>query len=475
MDELIEAGAQALLAALASGTISAEELMRATLERVARENPRVNALVSLRPPEEVLAEARAADATRARGSVAGVLHGLPMAIKDLSNVAGMPTSRGSPLFAGQIAESDELFVARLRAAGAIFIGKTNTPEFGLGGHTFNTVFGATRNPYDLTRSAGGSSGGAATALASGMVALADGSDMMGSLRNPAAWNNLYGFRTSWGLVPDTPAGETFLHPVATVGPMARNPRDLALLLSVISGPVAARPFCLPSAPFPALLDAPVTGRRIGWLGDWGGVLPMEPGILDLCEAALAQMEGLGLEVERLAPPFPAADIWEAWTILRAFAVTGGLGPLHDDPGKRARMKASARWEVEKGRSLSLADVERASLIRSNLFAALAALFARVDALALPSAQVWPFPVEREYPTEIAGRDMDTYHRWMEVVVPASLTGLPCLSVPVGFGGAGLPMGMQLIGPHGGDAGLLQLAEAWHMATDWPGRRPPPRA
>ena len=468
-DDILALDALEQAALLARREVSCAELMGATLERIARVNGRVNAIVSLRDEAELMDEARAADDTPRRGW----MHGLPVAVKDLANVAGLPTSMGSPLFAGQVAATDDLMVARMRAAGAIFIGKTNTPEFGLGSHTFNPVHGATGNAYDPTRSAGGSSGGAAVALACGMLAVADGSDMMGSLRNPAGWNNVYGFRPSWGRVPEAAEGETFLHSLSTSGPMARAPRDLAALLSVQAGPEPRRPFGLPREAFLEGLGGDVSGRRIGWLGDWGGAYAMEPGILALCESALAEFSALGVAVESVAPPFPATDLWRAWLDLRAFANANRLAPLYDDPARRARLKPAAIWEIETGRQLTLDAVQQASLIRSRWYARAAELFEQFDALVLPTAQVWPFDIGIVHPEAIGAQTMDTYHRWMEVVIPASLIGLPALAVPAGFGAEGLPMGMQLIGRHGDDRGLLQLADAWHRASNWPGRRPPP--
>ena len=468
MDDLLDKGALEQAAALESRAVSAEELMRATLARIERRNPRVNAIVSLRDADTLLADARAADAAPRRGW----LHGLPLAVKDLANVNGLRTTMGSPITAHQIARKDDLFVARMRAAGALFIGKTNTPEFGLGSHTFNPVHGATGNAYDPGRSAGGSSGGAAVALACRMVALADGSDMMGSLRNPAGWNNVYGFRPSWGRVPDEAEGETFLHPLATNGPMARNPRDLAALLDVQSGPEPHRPFTLPKESFLKRIEAGVAGRRVAWLGDWGGAYAMAPGVIETCEAALARFADLGVAVEAVQAPFDAGALWQSWLDLRAFANANRLGPLYANPAWRAQLKATAIWEIETGHGLGIEAVQAASLTRSRWYARAATLFQTYDALILPTAQVWPFPVAQEYPTEIAGRAMDTYHRWMEVVIPASLLGLPALAVPAGFGAEGLPMGLQLIGPHGGDLGLLQLAQAWHEATRWPERHPP---
>ncbi|WP_299282369.1 amidase [uncultured Tateyamaria sp.] len=466
---MINDGALALRARMDAGEVSAVEVMQATLDRVGEVNASVNAIVSLRDKDALMREAAHADA----GPATGWLHGIPIAIKDLANAAGLPTSMGSPLFAGTVAPKDDIMVARLRAAGAIVIGKTNTPEFGLGSHSINPVFGATRNPYDTSRSAGGSSGGAAGALATGMLSIADGSDMMGSLRNPAGWNNVYGMRPTWGLVPSEPVGDTFLHQLATNGPMARCPRDLAALLDTMAGPDPRQPHGLSQPPSLPQIDAGAQGLRIGWLADWDGALAMENGVLGTCEAALAQMGALGVDVDAVAAPFARDALWEAWIILRSWAVAGGLGALYDDLAKRNRLKDTAIWEIERGLALSAMDVHRASVIRSDWFKAAARLFDTYDVLALPSAQMWPFDVTLDWPREIAGQGMDTYHRWMEVVIAASLIGLPVVSVPAGFGGAhDLPMGLQLIGRRGHDAQLLRLAEAWHQATDWPGQRPP---
>src|SRR6056297_10512 len=269
MDDILRWEARAQAAAIAAGEVSAEALMQATLARIAEVNPRLNAVVSLQDEGVLLAEAKAAD----NRTPEGPLHGLPIAIKDLADAKGLPTSHGSPSLAGQVAARDSLHVARLRAAGAIVIGKTNTPEFGLGSHTYNPVHGVTCNPYDGARTCGGSSGGAAVALASGMLSIADGSDMMGSLRNPAGWCNVYGMRPTWGLVPATPEGESFLHPISTNGPMARSPEDLALLLGIMGGPEVRQPY---GCAVPDLgLRGGAKGARIAWLGDWGGGFPYE--------------------------------------------------------------------------------------------------------------------------------------------------------------------------------------------------------
>ncbi len=464
---LTRQSASRILADLAAKRLSAEELMQATLERIGEVNSKVNAIVALQDADALMAAARAADAEPRRGP----LHGLPIAVKDLADVAGIPSTKGSPLLADFVPKADELIAARMRAAGAIFIGKTNVPEFGLGSHTFNPVYGATMNPYDPARTCGGSSGGAAVALATGMLALADGSDMMGSLRNPAAWNNVYGFRPSWGLVPAEPVGDTFLHQLSTLGPMGRSPQDIAILLDVIAGPDPRQPHGMRHDQIAPLEPCDPKGMRIGWLGDWGGAYAMEAGILEGCETALRSLEEIGCHVEHLAPPFPAEKIWDSWITLRSWQVGAGLAEVMAQPAQRDKLKDSARWEAERGLAMSAMEVHRASVLRSDWFRRAAALFEEYDALVLPTTQVWPFDLDIPYPTAIAGHAMDTYHRWMEVVLPVSLLGLPALAAPAGFGPQGLPVGVQIFGPRGSDAKLLALGAAYHEATLWPQKAP----
>ncbi len=469
MDDLLNMAATQQVALIASGRLSAGDLMQATLARIEAVNGSVNALVALRDADTVLAEARALD----RGPVRGLLHGLPIAVKELSDVAGMPTTQGSPAMADNMASADAVHVARMRAAGAIFIGKTNAPEFGIGSHTFNPVYGTTRNPYDTGVSCGGSSGGAAVALATRMIGLADGSDMMGSLRNPAGWNNIYGFRPSLGRVPSDPVGDMYLHQLTTHGPMARSPEDLALLLNVLSGPDPRHPHGLAAAAFNAE-DSDISGKRLAWLGDWGGAMAMEDGILPLCREALKVFEDAGCEVEDIAPPFSRDALWQSWTTLRSWAIATGLKPLMAAPDTRGQLKDTALWEAERGLALSAQEIQTASEIRSDWFRTAAVLFDRYDALVAPTAQVWPFALDQAWPAQIAGQGMDTYHRWMEVVIPASLIGLPALAMPAGFGAGGLPMGIQMIGRHGDDQGMLSLAQVYHGATRWPQKHPPQR-
>ncbi|UWR47635.1 amidase [Phaeobacter inhibens] len=458
--------ARETLQAISAGRRTAVALMEETLARIDALNPSLNAIVALRDREVLLAEAAAAD----RSTTRGPLHGLPMAIKDLANVAGVRSTQGSPLLADFVPQQDDLMVARLRAAGALFIGKTNTPEFGLGSHTFNPVHGATANPYDHSRSCGGSSGGAAVALATGMVALADGSDMMGSLRNPAGWCNVYGFRPSWGRVPGEPRGDLFLHPLSTNGPMARCPEDLALLLDVMSGPDPRQPLAATAGAGRRVSPLPeARPMRIGWLADWGGAYPMESGILETCETALETLRTLGHQVETLAPPFAAERIWQSWSTLRSFSVASGLRVFG---GQMQQLKDSAQWELQRGLALSGQEIQAASDLRSDWQRVAARLFSQYDALVLPTAQCWPFDIALDYPQVIGETAMDSYHRWMEVVTPVSLIGLPCLAAPAGFGPAGLPMGIQIFAAHGRDRELLTLGKQYHCATRWPEHRPP---
>ncbi|UOK71389.1 amidase [Ancylobacter polymorphus] len=463
----MELSASELSRLIATRALAPSELMEAYLARLSAANPAINAIVSAVDPDALRAQARALDDAPPRGW----LHGLPLAVKDLVAVRGVRTTYGSPLYREHVPEEDDLVAARLRAAGAILAGKTNTPEWGQGSHSFNPVFGATRNPYDLTRSAGGSSGGAAAALAARLVPVADGSDMMGSLRNPAAFCNVYGFRPSWGLVPADAVGDTFLSTLATDGPMARTIEDLARLLETLAGPNPAVPFGRDCPTLADRLETDLRGRRIGWLADWGGAYRCEPGILDICARGLKVFEELGAEVEALAPPFPAEELWDAWIRLRGFLNAGSKGALLADPHSRDLLKPESRWEIEFGQTVTAAQLYAASVTRSRWYAQAAQLFDAYDFLVMPSAQVWPFPVEWRWPESIDGHRMDTYHRWMEIVVPVSLIGLPALALPCGFGAGGLPMGMQLIGRDGADAAVLAAGEQYHRATNWPAVAP----
>ncbi|KAA0943406.1 MULTISPECIES: amidase [unclassified Pseudomonas] len=472
--EIVELDAVQLSRAIHARQVSCHEVMQAYLAQIERFNPAVNALVSLRSHEDVLAEAQACDRELDKGQSRGWMHGMPQAIKDLAATKGLRTTLGSPLFADQVPSEDAISVARVRASGAIIIGKTNVPEFGLGSQTYNTLFGTTGNAYDPTLVAGGSSGGAAVALALRMLPVADGSDMMGSLRNPAAFNNVFGLRPSQGRVPHGPAPELFVQQLATEGPMGRSVADVAQLLSTQAGYDPRVPLSLKDAPaiFGQPLQRDFKGARLGWLGDYNGYLPMEDGVLDLCESALGDFTALGCAVENCQPDFAMQRLWQTWLVHRHWLVQGSLGAAYADPQKRRLLKPEAQWEVEGGLLLSAAQVYQASVNRSDWYRALGKLFERYDFLLLPTAQVFPFDAQQPWPRIVGGREMDTYHRWMEVVIGPTLAGLPSMSIPVGFNPQGLPMGLQIIGPAQADRAVLQLAYAHEQLTHWVQRRPP---
>ena len=472
--QITDLTATALSAAIHARELSCREVMSAYMARISKINPVHNAIVSLRDGDALLAEADAADAALARGASRGFLHGMPQAIKDIAPVAGLRNTMGSPLLRDAVPREDGLLAQRMKGAGCIVLGKTNTPEFGLGSHTFNEVFGVTRNAYDPSRSAGGSSGGAAVGLATRMLPVADGSDFMGSLRNPAGWNNVFGLRPSQGRVPQWPIADVWVTQLGTEGPMARTVEDLARLLDIQAGPDPRVPLSLaPHDSFAAGL-ADVDGSRavVGWLGDLGGYLPMEPGILEVCGEALQRLETAGCRVEPLAPAFDPGAVWQTWLVWRRWLVAGRIAPFLHDPANRALIKPEALWEHDQGAGLTGTDTLRASAQRSAYYQQVLGMLAGCDALALPSAQVWPFEASLRWPDRIAGHPMDTYHRWMEVVIYATLAGLPCISVPAGFDAAGLPMGLQLIGRPQGEAALLRVARAYELtAGDVLSRRP----
>ncbi|MBS7781258.1 amidase [Acidovorax sp. CCYZU-2555] len=466
-DDIVALDAVALSQAIRRRAVSCSEVLTAYLAQIDRLNPQVNAIVALQPREALQALAAERDAQLAAGQWLGPLHGFPQAPKDLMPAAGMVTTKGSPLFAGQVSAADAVVFERMRSGGALFVGRTNTPEFGLGGHTYNTVYGTTRNAFDPSLTAGGSSGGAGCAVALNLLPVADGSDMMGSLRTPAAFNNVYGLRTSVGCVPHGPTEEVFFQQFSVAGPMARNIPDLALLLSVQAGFDARLPLTRRQDD-PARLTAPLErdlrGTRVGWLGNLGGHLPTEPGVLEVCTRSLAHFEALGCRVEAVTPDFDFERMWRAWIDLRSFMVAGSNAPLYRDPAKRALLKPEAVWEIERGLALSGPDIYRAAADRSAWYQVLRGLFETYDYLVLPAAQVFPFDAALDWPHTVGGRAMDTYHRWMEAVVPATLAGLPALSAPAGFGPAGQPVGLQILGPAQSDFELLQIGHAYDQAS-----------
>ena len=476
--EITSFGAAHLSQLISSKQISCQELMRATLKRIAEVNRLVNAIVNLRAEDELMHEAAAHDALLATGQSKGWLHGIPQAIKDIAPAAGLPNTMGSPLLADFIPKEDGLIAQRMKAAGCIVIGKTNVPEFGLGSHSFNEVFGATRNAYDHSKTAGGSSGGAAVALATRMLSVADGSDFMGSLRNPAAWGNVFGMRPSQGRVPMWPATDVWINQLGTEGPMARDVTSLSMLLQTQSGYFENTPLsiALRADNMPASSLFGLKNARIGYLGDLQGHLATEPGILEQCEQALQRMANGGARITPCTIGMPHERIWQTWLVWRKALVGSRLAPFMLSPSHRDKIKPEALWEYDCSLDLKGTELMQASAARTSFYQAMLKLFETHDFLALPAVQVWPFPIEQRWPKEImtanGARAMDTYHRWMECTIYAALAGLPAVSLPCGFSETGLPMGIQIIGKPQGDAELLALAKAYEaIAQDVVQRKP----
>ncbi|TDF30651.1 amidase [Delftia tsuruhatensis] len=464
---VVEMSAVALSKAIHGRELSCLEVLDAYCAQIDRLNPVVNALVAPLDRDWLRGRSRELDTLLARGQSLGPLHGFPQAPKDIMPAAGMVTTKGSPIFANQLSQADCVVFERMRAGGALFVARSNSPEFGLGGHTYNPVYGTTRNAFDPSRSAGGSSGGAGVAVALRMLPVADGSDMMGSLRTPAAFNHVYGLRTSVGCVPHGPSEEVFFQQFSVAGPMARDIPDLALLLSVQAGFDARLPLTRRSEPpqdWTAQLQRDCKGLRIGWLGDLGGHLPTEPGLLQTCRAALQHFTAAGCTVEEAVPQFDFERLWRAWIDLRSFSVAGANSTLYNDPAKRALLKPEAVWEIERGLALPAMAVYDAARVRSAWYETLRRLFDSYDFLVLPSAQVFPFDAALDWPHAVDGREMDTYHRWMQTVVPATMAGLPALAAPAGFGPQGLPAGLQIIGPAQADLAVLQIGHAYDQAS-----------
>ena len=476
LDPITGWSATELSAAIHAKSVSCREVMQAYLSRIARINPTVNAIVSLQDEGGLLAQADARDVQLARGESMGWMHGMPQAIKDMANAAGLPTTQGSPLLRSFVPREDGLMVARMRAAGCIVIGKTNTPEFGMGSHSFNSVFGVTRNPYGLTKTAGGSSGGAAVSLATHMLPVADGSDFMGSLRNPAAWNNVFGMRPSQGRVPLWPVTDVYLSQLGTEGPMARTVQDLARLLTTQAGPDPRIPLSLAhKLDFSAVDGLDCRTIKIGWLNDLSGYLAFDSGISGVCEQALKRFEGLGCSVMPTPLGYAPEKVWQAWLVWRRALTGARIAPHLLNLQNRAQIKPEALWEHDQFTQLTGAELVAASVQRTAFYQHLLSLFERFDYLALPSAQVWPFDVAMRWPQHINGVQMDTYHRWMEVTIYATFAGLPAVSIPAGFDARGLPMGLQIIGKPQADLAVLRLAAAYErVAQEVLTRRPATR-
>jgi amidase len=441
--ELCELEAVELAAGIGARRFSSVEVVRAHLDRIERVNPAVNALVSL-APEAALEAAAQAD----RSEPAGPLHGLPIAIKDLEDTAGIRTTYGSPVYRDHVPERDSPLVERIKRAGAIVVGKTNTPEFGAGSQTFNPVFGVTRNPYDPSLTPGGSSGGAAVAVRTGMLPLADGSDLASSIRNPASFCNVVGLRPSPGCVP----GDSW-DSLSVLGPIARSVADAALLLRAMGGTAEPAP-------------ADPAGLRVAWSRDLGD-LPVDPEVTGALEPARAALADLGCRVEDAEPDLTAAD--EAFDVLRALRFAAGYGELIETHGEQ--IKATVVENTRLGLGLTGARIARAQRLRSEVFERMRAFLDSFDVLALPVAQVPPFPVEVEWVREIAGVPMETYIQWLRSCSRITVTAHPAISVPAGFTSGGLPVGLQLVGRYRDEPSLLRLAAAFEAATGIGARRP----
>jgi amidase len=457
-----------LAAGIKARRFSAREVMAAHLEQIARVNPIVNAIVNKLDDEACLALADEADRALALGGEVGPLLGLPIAFKDLEDATGFPTTFGSPLHVDNYPARDSLLVERLRGSGALGIGKTNVPEFGLGSHSFNTVFGATKNPYDLTKTAGGSSGGAGVALATGMLPIADGSDMGGSLRNPGNYNNVVGFRVSPGLVPTWPSALPWVQ-MSVKGPLARSVSDVALMLSAIAGPDSRAPLSLEVDPagFARPLGRDFKGVKVAWCPDLGGV-PLDPAVRSALESKRQVFEDLGCIVEDVAPDFTGAE--DVFQKLRAFLLATSNADTFE--AEKSQMKPEAVWNIEQGLKLSGVDVGKALTEQATIVDRVREFMETYEYILCAVNQVPPFDVNIRYPVEIDGVSMPTYITWMQSAYFITVSRVPAISVPCSFTDDGLPVGIQIVGRQRSDFEVLQLAYAFEQATHTAKRRPP---
>jgi amidase len=463
-EELCDLTATDLASRIQRKEVSAREVMAAHLARIERVNPKINAIVTL-VADRAMADAKKADELQARGGTLGPLHGLPVAHKDLIDTAGIRTTYGSPMFRDNVPAADALLVKRVRDAGAITLGKTNTPEWGAGSNTFNPVFGATVNPYDTAKTVGGSSGGAAAALRCGMVPIASGTDTGGSLRNPAAFTNVVGLRPSPGRVPDDVGSWS---PLSTSGPMARTVEDVALFLSAMVGDYDPDPLALvdDGATFRAPLARSFKGTRVAWFKDLGGI-PFAPEIRRVVDENRQVFMDLGCIVEEAEPDFTGVD--DAFPILRHLSFHANYAELaRENP---TMFKDTVKWEIAEAERNSGADVGRAAAWQARFYAETTHFFEKYEYFVLPVTQVEPFNLKTEYPTSIAGTAMPTYIDWMRSCWYVTMMACPAISVPAGFSLSGLPLGLQIVGRHRGDWSVLQIAHAFEQATRHGERRP----
>ena len=467
MSGLADRSAADLRELVASRQVSARDVLAACVERIHTHNPRINAVVTLNPRAED--EARAVDERLARGDEPGLLCGLPVGIKDVTPVASVRTTYGSPIYADHIPSEDALVVERLRAAGAVILGKTNCPEFAAGGNTFNDVFGRTRNPWDVGRSAGGSTGGGAAALVTGMIALAEGTDLGGSLRIPASFCGVVGLRPSVGLVPTHPTDWVW-DTLQVTGPMARTAEDVALMLQAIAGPSDVSPLAQPMAgrDFVAAVRSDLrSGARVAYCADPAGI-GVDPDIEHVCRDAAFSLSDRGLIVEEIALDLRAAR--DAFLSLRGLWFVTQMFPRLD---QASRFGVNVGNNVRAGLSVTTTDLASAEQARGRIWHTVRSLFTRFDLIVTPCMAVPPFPVEQNYPDAIAGKQMESYVDWIAPTFVWSLTGLPIASVPAGVDRAGLPAGLQVVGPPRGEEAVLKLAQAiqrlrplvWHSPAE----------
>lgn len=465
-----------LASRIAARELSARDALADHLARIESVNPSLNAIVT-RDDERAWALAADADERQARGEQLGVLHGVPLTHKESTATAGLRTTRGSPLFADHVPDRDALIISRLRTAGVVTSGKSNVPEFTAGSHTFNTLFGTTVNPYDTSRSASGSSGGAAAAIASGMQASGDGSDMGGSLRTPASFTNIVGMRPSNGRIPHVLPEDPWKW-LAQSGFMARTVGDVALLMSVASGPARGAPQSIAepgavfarrefSRPLEHAPGAGLRGVRVGFSVDLNGLFPVDPAVRHVVADAADVLAEAGARVDDVIPDLTDAD--EVFRVTRALDFADDYREVVR--AHRERVRDAVVWNTELGLQLTAEDILWANAARARLWAKTEVYFAHHDVLVLTSSQVEPFDARLEYPDQIDGTPMSDYLEWMRAATIISATGCPAISVPAGFTPEGLPVGVQIVAAPGKDVELLLVAQAFEELTGHHQRRP----
>ncbi len=476
---VVEMSAIELSKAIHAKKVSCREVMSSYLDHIDKTNPRVNAIISRVDSAELLKQAEAKDAELAAGNDNGWMHGFPQAVKDLVPTKGIRTTKGSLALKDWVPTADGAIVSYMKRDGAIIIGKTNTPEFGYGSQTYNEVFGPTANPYDESRTSGGSSGGAAAALAVRMQAVTDGSDFMGSLRNPAGWCNVCSLRPSIGAIPSG-AGDLFSNTMATCGPMGRSVADIALLYNTMAGYDARFPMSreadarfreLTPENAVKLLTKDQKGARVAWIGDWGGYFPVDPEIMALCRAAVEKMTEFGAVVEDIPAFYDMDEFWDKiWIPIRHYCANSLKGFY--DKCKQSLLKPESRWEYEDGQQMTAGEVYRAYEKRTEFLHAMLKVYEKYDYIITPTAVCFPFDKNIHWPEVVNGKAMKTYHNWMQIVTPWTMGGNAVCTMGAGFGKAGLPIGLQIVAAPHKEWELLQFAQAYEGVTNFVAKFPP---